>query len=238
MTLHGVTLNFPDLIPKVTPARRRDRDARVLYGDGFTTCKEHDMTVPSDEIAMEAKDIVFRAPPRSKMKQAGGFKRWIAPDKQQVSAVKEAEALDCGEHGRLDVGVERPFHLGEKDEHGNEVATWARVHSLRTHAIDLVTHNAPYLKQTTGTLRLTVDASPWLDGSPILKSACYAAMWSMHVTDDNDENPFDLPTRSKEMALMRRPRPAFLAFAKETRKAGNVIGRVLGVTLRHGRPGW
>ena len=32
---------------------------------------------------------------------------------------------------------------------------------------------------------------------------------------------------------MRRPRPAFLAFAKETRKAGNVIGRVLGVTLRH-----
>ena len=62
----------------------------------------------------------------------------------------------------------------------------------------------------------------------MLKSKFLAATWSLVP----DLEQFVLKARSKAMALMRRPRPAFLAWAAERRIAGNLVGRLLGISLR------
>ena len=66
----------------------------------------------------------------------------------------------------------------------------------------------------------------------MLKSKFLAATWSLVP----DLEQFVLKARSKAMALMRRPRPAFLAWAAERRIAGNLVGRLLGISLRKAAP--
>ena len=76
---------------------------------------------------------------------------------------------------------------------------------------------------------MTVDASPWLDASPMLDSSLFGASWKLSFAAADFP---DLQENSNEWQSLSRVRLAFLAFSRETRRAGNVVARLLGIALR------
>ena len=225
-SLHGVNVPFPQLFHKQSVEIRQDEEKRCCHGDGLTLQREHDQ-VPDRDTTTVVKE--------KQIKWAGGrngnfnARRFAEPNQSLPAVESIVNDFLRGDYGALYVGCERAFELGEVDKTGAEIPSWGRVYSVRTWVIEALVKNRAFLKQQSGTMKMTVDASPWVDASPMLDSSLYASSWKLSF--DTADFP-DLKQHSAEWQSLSRVRLGFLAFARETRRAGNVVARLLGVSLR------
>lgn len=225
-TVHGVNVPFPKLFAKQSVEHREDEEKRCCHGDGFSLRRLDDLMPNADITSIVTEKQIKWANGR-----AGNFnaRRYFEPNQSLPAIAQTVNDFLAGEYGKLHVGCERAFKLGEVDKTGAEIPTWGRVYSLRTWVIEAIVKNRAFLKQQSGTMKMTVDASPWLDASPMLDSSLFGASWKLSFAAADFP---DLQENSNEWQSLSRVRLAFLAFSRETRRAGNVVARLLGIALR------
>ena len=138
---------------------RQDEEKRCCHGDGLTLQREHDQ-VPDRDTTTVVKE--------KQIKWAGGrngnfnARRFAEPNQSLPAVESIVNDFLRGDYGALYVGCERAFELGEVDKTGAEIPSWGRVYSVRTWVIEALVKNRAFLKQQSGTMKMTVDASPWV----------------------------------------------------------------------------
>ena len=217
-------------------------------------------------LALAAEQVVFKS-----RRNAGDalFKcvTWFEPDRarflpDQICQPRPRHAdhnpnrctqtgLQHGKFNRLYIGVERWLRI-------NDDAVCCRLWSLRTHLANFALSLAPYFRESVVTL--TVEASPWMDGTSMLKHAVGMGCWTLNLVDNSTavtEQLITVPANrshgatkkvsdiltdgGKELKTLlhrlQRPLPAFFAWTKETRSFGEMVARIMGVQLRYSTNG-
>jgi hypothetical protein len=168
--------------------------------------------------------------------------RFFVPNRQRVTFQQlvsrptqpHHEATDPGfihrDMGRVYIGVERWFKI-------NNLGICARVFELYTHLADYVLLLQSKFCNQTAPVDLTIECSPWMDGSNMLKKGVGMASFMLKLTevqvdgDTVDAAEFCQLTK-KQLAFLERPRVVFFAFVTETRNFAEAAARIIAVQLR------